>query len=145
METISLINMVSAAVLNILLIIFFIYAFIWFKGIATKISRIEESVNSVYSEVTPVLAKVTSVAEEIPPVLAKLSDIAEDISDITAASRRTANKGEALANDFMEKGQNLVNTLSVVEKSTSAVYGNASNLISALKAGFRAFGHKIKH
>lgn len=145
METISLINMVSAAVLNILLIIFFIYAFIWFKGIATKISRIEESVNSLYSEVTPVLAKVTSVAEEIPPVLAKLSDIAEDISDITAASRRTANKGEALANDFMEKGQNLVNTLSVVEKSTSAVYGNAINLISALKAGFRTFGHKIKH
>lgn len=145
METISLINMVSAAVLNILLIIFFIYAFIWFKGIAAKVSKIEEGITSIYNEASPVLSKVTSVAEEIPPVLAKISDIAEDISDITAASKRTVNKGEALANDFIEKGQNLVNTISVVEKSTSAVYGNAINLISALRAGVRTFGQKIKH
>ena len=145
METVSLINMVSGAVLNILLIIFFVYALIWFKGIAAKISKIEEGVSTIYNEVTPVLAKVTSVAEDIPPVLAKLSDIAEDISDITAASKRTVNKGEALANDFMEKGKNLVHTISAVENSTSAVYSNAINLISALRAGVRTFGQKIKH
>ena len=144
METISLINMVSAAVLNILLIIFFIYAFIWFKGISKQISKIEEGITSIYNEASPVLSKVTSVAEEIPPVLAKISGIADDIGDITEASKRTVYKGEALANDFMEKGKNLVHTISVVENSTSAVYSNAINLISALRAGFRTFGQKIK-
>ncbi|MBL8016708.1 MAG: hypothetical protein JNK43_05505 [Ignavibacteria bacterium] len=85
------------------------------------------------------------MAEDIPPVLAKISDIAEDISDITEASKRTVYKGEALANDFMEKGKNLVHTISEVESSTSAVYSNAINLISALRAGVRTFGQKIKH
>ncbi len=144
METISLINMISAAILNIILIVFFVYAFIWFKSISAKIDKIEDGVNSVYSEITPVLSKISTIAEDIPPVLAKISDIAEDISGITSASKRTVHKGEDLANELFAKGKNLVNTISVVEQSTSAAYGNVINLISALKAGVRTFGLKIK-
>ncbi|MBE2218866.1 MAG: hypothetical protein IAE90_11710 [Ignavibacteria bacterium] len=144
METISLINMISAAVLNILLIVFFVYAFIWFKGISAKIDKIEEGVTSVYKEVTPVLLKISSVAEDIPPVLAKISDIAEDISGITSVSKRTVHKGENLANELFDKGKNLVNTISMVEDRTSAAYNNVTNLISALRAGVRTFGLKIK-
>jgi uncharacterized protein YoxC len=144
METINIISMISGIILNILLIAFFIYAFIWFKGTSQKIDRIEAGITAVSSEVPSVFAKISAVAADIPPVIAKISSIAEDIRHITEVSKRTVDKGGAVADEILQKGRDLAHTVSVVEDSTAAAYNNAKNLISALRAGVRTFGQKIK-